>query len=149
MSVVLELPREYGYVLAVAASSLFINTYHFLLTAKARGASGITYPTPYASQEQADKNPKAYAFNVAQRAHSNYTENQAPFLTALLIAGLRFPTPSAWLGGVWVAARVWYAAGYTSMGPPGRVGGFVTSAAIDFALKVMAVVTGYKLAQGL
>ncbi|KAI0377408.1 membrane-associated proteins in eicosanoid and glutathione metabolism [Hypomontagnella monticulosa] len=146
-SYALQVPSEYGYVLTVAASSLFVNTFHFFLTARARAASGLKYPIPYASQEQAAKDPKAYAFNCAQRAHSNYTENLTPFLGALLISGLYYPTASFYLGASWVVGRVWYALGYTSFGPPGRLGGFLLSITSALALKVMAVMTGLKMVQ--
>ncbi|KAI8958529.1 membrane-associated proteins in eicosanoid and glutathione metabolism [Daldinia sp. FL1419] len=144
-SYALQVPSEYGYVLTVAASSLFINTFHSMLTVKARKASGLTYPIPYASQEQAAKDPKAYQFNCAQRAHSNFTENLTPFLSALLISGLWFPTASAALGAGWVAGRTWYAAGYSAYGPQGRTKGFYISFLCDTALKVMAVIAGIKL----
>ncbi|KAI2602414.1 membrane-associated proteins in eicosanoid and glutathione metabolism [Hypoxylon sp. NC1633] len=141
----LQVPSEYGYVLAVAASSLFINTLHFVLSATTRKASGLAYPVPYASQEQAAKDPKAFTFNCAQRAHGNYTENLAPFLGALLISGLYFPTASAALGAVWVFGRIWYAVGYTSYGPQGRLKGFGLAVVSDSALKIMAVIAGVKL----
>ncbi|KAI1371487.1 membrane-associated proteins in eicosanoid and glutathione metabolism [Hypoxylon crocopeplum] len=144
-SYALQVPSEYGYVLTVAVSSLFINTLHFVLTAKARNRSGLAYPIPYASQEQAEKDPKAYAFNCAQRAHSNYTENLTPFLGALLISGLYYPTAGAALGAAWVFGRTWYAFGYTSGGPQGRLRGFFISVVSDLALKVMAVITCVKM----
>ncbi|KAI1654889.1 membrane-associated proteins in eicosanoid and glutathione metabolism [Daldinia decipiens] len=144
-SYALQVPSEYGYVLTVAASSFFINTLHFVLSGKARRESGLAYPIPYATQEQAAKDPKAYKFNCAQRAHSNFTENITPFLGALLISGLWFPTASAALGAGWVAGRTWYALGYTSYGPPGRTKGFAISILCDTVLKVMAVIAGVKL----
>lgn len=52
-----------SYVLLAATSTFFVNTYHGLLTSRYRKASGIKYPTAYASAEQADKDPKAYTFN--------------------------------------------------------------------------------------
>lgn len=135
----------HSYVLTVASASFFLNTYHFMLTAKARGASGIKYPTPYATVEQAEKDPKAFKFNCAQRAHGNYVENFTPFLGALLISGLQFPVASATLGAAWVVGRVWYATGYVSQGPKGRSGGFVVSFLGDVALKVLAVWTGVQM----
>jgi glutathione S-transferase len=57
------LPSDYGYVLFAAASTYFVNFYHIILTSSARKASGIIYPAAYASNEQAEKDPKAYAFN--------------------------------------------------------------------------------------
>ncbi|KAI1126812.1 membrane-associated proteins in eicosanoid and glutathione metabolism [Nemania abortiva] len=148
MSFVFEVPKDYGYVLAVATSSLFINTYHKILTSMARRASGIPYPTPYATQEQADKDPKAYKFNLAQRAHSNFTENHTPFITALLIAGLRYPGPATYAGAGWVAGRFAYAYAYTKYGPKGRTFGYISSQVGKLALTVMAVLTCYSLVQG-
>ncbi len=52
-----------SYVLAVATSTFFLNSYHAALTSGARRASGIKPPNAYASQELADKDPKAFAFN--------------------------------------------------------------------------------------
>ncbi|KAK2728581.1 microsomal glutathione s-transferase [Colletotrichum kahawae] len=98
MPMMLQVPDEYGYVLLVAASTFFINTTHVLLTSKFRKASGLVYPVPYASNEAAEKDRKAYMFNCAQRAHANFTENQPSFLGALLISGLRFPVASAAVG---------------------------------------------------
>lgn len=122
-----------------------VNTFHFALTVKARQASGLKYPIAYASQEQAEKDPKAYAFNCAQRAHANYTENLTPFLGALLVSGLRYPTASAALGAGWVFARVWYAAGYASSGPKGRLAGSYLGVIPDTILKVMAVIASVKM----
>jgi glutathione S-transferase len=59
----ITIPQEYSYVLLAATSTLFVNAYHQLLTSSKRKASGIKYPTTYASQEVADKDPKAYQFN--------------------------------------------------------------------------------------
>ena len=44
------------------------NVYHFAKTGGARKAAQIPYPAPYATAEQAEKDPKAWAFNNAQRA---------------------------------------------------------------------------------
>ena len=59
--------------------------------------------------------------NPAQRAHANFTENLTPFLSALLISGLRFPTAAGVIGAGWSVSRMLYLFGYTSSaGPPGR-----------------------------
>jgi glutathione S-transferase len=65
MAVNITLPAEYGYVLLAATSTYFVNFYHIILTSKARKASGIKYPAPYASNEVAEKDPKAFAFNCS------------------------------------------------------------------------------------
>ncbi|KAI0124424.1 MAPEG family protein [Xylariales sp. AK1849] len=145
MPFTMQLPSEYGYVLTVASVSFFVNSYHFYLTARARHGSGLKYPIPYATAEQAEKDPKAYKFNCAQRAHGNFVENYTPFLGALLISGLRFPVVSVACGTAWVLGRIWYAAGYVSQGPAGRRKGFLISTLSDFALKLMAVGTGVQM----
>ncbi|KAM0280287.1 hypothetical protein ACHAQH_004123 [Verticillium albo-atrum] len=122
MPLTIQLPDEFSYVLLVATSTFFINTQHVLLTSRFRKQSGLKYPIPYASNEQADKDRKAYMFNCAQRAHSNFTENHTSFLGALLVAGLRYPVAAAALGAGWTISRFVYALGYTSeRGPEGRV----------------------------
>ncbi|RYP79705.1 hypothetical protein DL770_006547 [Monosporascus sp. CRB-9-2] len=146
MSLTLELPAEYGYTIAVATTSLLVNTYHLFLTAGARKASGVLHPNAYATAEQANKDPKAMRFNCAQRAHAHYTEHITPFLGTLLISSLTFPRAGAALGGIWGLGRIWYAMGYTgSKGPKGRVPGFYMSALSELALTVMAVFTSIKL----
>ncbi|KYK59678.1 microsomal glutathione S-transferase 3 [Drechmeria coniospora] len=139
MSFILELPDQYGLVLAAATATFFLNTVHVGRTSKFRKASGIKYPNAYASTEQADKDPNAYLFNCAQRAHANFTENQTSFLGALLIAGVRYPVPAAVLGFGWNISRLVYLFGYTSSaGPKGRTAGSIGSAMCDLVLKLMS-----------
>lgn len=139
MPFTLELPDQYSLVLVVATSTFFINSLHVQLTSKYRKASGLKYPIPYASNELADKDPKAYQFNCAQRAHSNFTENQTSFLGALLVTGLRYPVAAATIGAGWAVSRVIYALGYTSgQGPKGRTIGSIGSFLSDSILKLMA-----------
>ncbi|KAI1750064.1 membrane-associated proteins in eicosanoid and glutathione metabolism [Xylaria castorea] len=147
MSLTLELPKEYGYVIAVATSTIFVNTYHKLNSSAARKASGLKYPITYATQEQADKDPKAYKFNLAQRAHANFGENLTPFLTGLLVAGLRYPTQAAWAGAAWVVGRFAYGYAYTNFGPSGRLPGYVLSQLGKIAITTMAVLTCWNMVQ--
>ncbi|KAL2266326.1 hypothetical protein VTJ83DRAFT_5678 [Remersonia thermophila] len=134
----ITLPNEYGYVLAAATSTFFINSLHFFLTGSARKAAKIAYPRSYATEEEAAKDPKAFAFNCAQRAHANFTENLTPFLGALLVAGLKYPVFAASLGGIWSTARVIFALGYTSKGPQGRLLGSSVGILTDLVLKFTA-----------
>ncbi|KAL7899099.1 ER glutathione S transferase [Trichoderma sp. SZMC 28014] len=139
-----EISNSYGLVLAAATSAFFINSLHMARTTKFRKASGIAYPNAYASHEQAEKDPKAYKFNCAQRAHTNYIESLVPAVGSLLIAGLNFPVASAIFGAVWSLSRVVYLYGYTSdAGPKGRAFGFYFSAVADISLKFMAAYTSY------
>lgn len=145
----ITLPAEYGYVLLAATSTFFVNTYHAGLTSSQRKASGIQYPIAYATAEQAEKDPKALAFNCAQRAHSNFTENLTPFLGALLISGLRYPFAVGIAGGIWSLARVLYAHGYVSSGPKGRMIGSLVATLVDFGLKFAAAYTSLKFVMDL
>ncbi|KAL2021477.1 hypothetical protein VTK56DRAFT_7110 [Thermocarpiscus australiensis] len=134
----ITVPDKYGYVLLAATSTFFVNVLHVTVTSRRRKAAGIKYPIPYATQEQADKDPKAFAFNCAQRAHANFTENLTPFLGALLISGLRYPEYAATLGAAWSASRVFYVLGYTNNGPQGRLLGSIVSSASALLLNLMA-----------
>ncbi|KAJ5097787.1 MAPEG family domain-containing protein [Penicillium angulare] len=137
MPVEITIPDRYPFVLAAAVSTFFLNTFHSYRTSKLRESSSIQYPAAfniqqhsisssiqypaaYSTEEQAGKDPKAFLFNCSQRAHANFTENLTPFLGSVFIAGLRLPTTTAILGGIWSASRAWYLIGYTSSGPPGR-----------------------------
>ncbi|EXV03617.1 MAPEG family protein [Metarhizium robertsii] len=149
MTFILELPNHYSLVLAVASSTFFVNTFHMLRTSQLRKASGVVYPNSYASAERAEKDGKAYAFNCAQRAHANFTENHTSFLGALLISGLRFPMAAAAVGAAWTVFRILYLFGYTSQaGPRGRTTGALGSILADLILKFMAAYTSAKLVFG-
>ncbi|KAK3994751.1 hypothetical protein QBC44DRAFT_321974 [Cladorrhinum sp. PSN332] len=148
MATSITLPAEYSYVLFAASTTFFVNTLHGFLTGRARKASGIKYPTSFASTELAEKDPKAFKFNCAQRAHSNFTENLTPFLGGLLIAGLKYPVFAGAAGIVWSLARVSFAVGYVKNGPQGRMLGSATGSLIDFALKVAAAYTALGFALG-
>jgi glutathione S-transferase len=139
----------YSFVLAAATSTFFLNYVHMVLTVKARKQSNIAYPNAYASDELAKKDPAAFAFNCAQRAHANFSENQPSVLGALLIAGLRNPVPASILGATWAFGRLWYALGYTSSaGPKGRARGAVFSTTAQFALILMAGYTSVMFSLG-
>ncbi|PHH78612.1 hypothetical protein CDD80_6583 [Ophiocordyceps camponoti-rufipedis] len=137
MAIPLELPDH--LVLAAATSTFFVNTMHAFRTMKFRKASGVEYPQSYATNEQAAKNPSAYRFNCAQRAHHNFTENHTSLLGALLIAGIRYPVPAAALGAGWSLSRILYLLGYTSSaGPRGRLAGAIGGNLSDLFLKLAA-----------
>ncbi|KAK4169164.1 hypothetical protein QBC43DRAFT_86076 [Cladorrhinum sp. PSN259] len=148
MTSLVVLPAEYGYVLFAASTTFFVNTLHGFLTGKARRASGIKYPTSFASTEQAEKDVAAFKFNCAQRAHANFTENLTPFLGALLISGLKYPVAAAGAGLVWTTARVLFAIGYVSKGPQGRMVGSTVGTLTDLTLKVTAAYTALGFAMG-
>ncbi|KAL8342462.1 hypothetical protein RB598_004053 [Gaeumannomyces tritici] len=141
----LNLPAEYGYVLMVASSSFLLSFIHGLFTVSARKKSGLAYPVSYADKALADKDPNAYAFNCAQRAHANFTENHTSFLGALLISGLRTPLASASLGAAWVFSRLLYAKMYSAGGPKARTTGILGHYLTAYPLIVMAGYTGWAM----
>lgn len=135
----------HSYVLVAATSSIAVNVMHMFLTSAARKRSKIPYPNAYATPEQAAKDPAAYQFNCAQRAHANYTENVTPYLAALLISGLSYPVYAGALGLTWTTGRVVYALGYTSSaGPKGRVVGSVVASLSGLALLGMSIASAIK-----
>ena len=137
----ITLPQEYSYVLLAATSTIFVNAYHSILTSSKRKASGVKYPTTYASEELAAKDPKVYAFNCAQRAHANFTENLTPALVGILVAGLKFPLIAAIGGGLWSFSRALFARGYVANGPSGRLLGGAPASIIDLSMKLLAAYT--------
>jgi glutathione S-transferase len=101
-------------------STGFVHIYHQILTGKKRAAAKIAYPAGYADNALAEKDPKANAFNCAQRAHAHFTENLTPHVLDLAIAGLRFPLIAAGCGLLWSVGRAVYAYGYVNIGPKAR-----------------------------
>ena len=77
-----------------------------------RRRAGICYPNPYATPEQAKKNPMAYRLNCAQRAHAQFLENSPQAMMMMLLAGLEYPVAAKWLGVAWIVMRIVYWAGY-------------------------------------
>lgn len=55
-----------------------------------------------------------YFYQCAQRAHSNFVENQPTFLASLFIAGLKYPLIAGATGIAWNLFRIVYTVGYTS-----------------------------------
>ncbi|CAK7241860.1 MAG: hypothetical protein STHCBS139747_003331 [Sporothrix thermara] len=127
MSLTIQLPAEYGYVFGAATAMFFVNVYHSIMTGYYRKAAKIDYPNCYASAEQAAKDPAAYQFNCAQRAHANFIENLPTVLTTMVISGIKFPVLSGSLGAGWAIARILYVRGYILRGPKGRYEGAANS----------------------
>lgn len=148
MALTLQVPQEYGYVLLSATASTIVGVWHNTFVGRYRRASKVPLPNAYASHAEAKEDRAKLAFNCAQRSHANFLEHQPQFLTALLIAGLRYPVVSAGMGFAWCIARVMYAFGYVS-GVPGQgmgrqIGGWFYFP--EFGLIGMAAWTGWKMA---
>ncbi|GBM64708.1 Microsomal glutathione S-transferase 3, partial [Araneus ventricosus] len=104
--VVIEVPREYGYVVLVGTSSVFVALWHGIRVLLARKKFGIKYPTMYS-----DSN---IVFNCIQRAHGNFLENYPQFLFLLLVGGLSHPKLSTFGGILYLLGRIVYALGYST-----------------------------------
>lgn len=106
------LPSEYGYVILVAVSSMFLLSWMALRVMAARKKFSVQYPTMYS-----DKDPM---FNCVQRVHQNTLEGYSIFLMLLLFAGLFCPKSSAICGVIWIIGKVAYAFGYYTGDPAKR-----------------------------
>ncbi|KAF2852719.1 hypothetical protein T440DRAFT_466838 [Plenodomus tracheiphilus IPT5] len=127
MVATIQIPSDYGYVLAACTTTLLISTWHGFHVGSFRKAAKIPYPYEYASYEQITAAAPAskaamLAFNSAQRAHQNFNENHVTMLGAMLISGLRFPLFAAVAGCLWSVNRVVYAVGYSRSGAQGGKG---------------------------
>ena len=87
---------------------------HIANVGKYRKLSKIGYPHAYAPEARTDT--EANLFNCAQRAHSNFIENQVSAVGALLVAGVGFPKISAAFGLGWSISRFIYMKGYNKGG---------------------------------
>ncbi|KAM3065324.1 hypothetical protein ACMFMG_004292 [Clarireedia jacksonii] len=118
--VTIQVPKEYGYVLIVAAGSYALSIWLGARISSFRRAAKVPHPIAYASVEtianasSAEEKRALYLFNCAQRAHHNILENYPAALTGMLISGLKCPTLAAAAGALWIFGRVIYATGYTS-----------------------------------
>jgi len=126
----IQIPKEYGYVLATVASSFLVSVWHGVRVGGFRKAAKCPYPNAMASAESIAaavdaKEAKAkYLFNCAQRAHGNFMENYPVALAGMMIAGLGYPVASSAAGAAWVVSRVFYAVGYTDPTKEGGNGRF-------------------------
>ncbi|KAF1831243.1 membrane-associated proteins in eicosanoid and glutathione metabolism [Decorospora gaudefroyi] len=139
---IIQVPDQYGYVLAAAVSTFFVGIWHGARVGTFRKAAKIPYPFEYASYEQcqtassssSSSSPATRSalmtFNAAQRAHQNFNENHVTLLGAMLITGLRFPVLAATLGAAWSVNRVVYAVGYTRSAEEGGKGRYYGAGAL-------------------
>merc|ERR1711872_961292 len=115
MAVSLVVAPEYGYVILVAVSSIFMIMWKGFKVGGARKKYKVNYPDMYSKDSD--------IFNCHQRAHQNTLENYPQFLVLLFLGGLYNPVAAAAGGAIWVAARVSYALGYMTGDPAKRLHG--------------------------
>ncbi|KAJ8637290.1 hypothetical protein MRB53_011557 [Persea americana] len=113
-----EVPREYGYVVLVLISYGLLNSWMSYQVANARRKYNVPYPTLYAVESE---NKDAKLFNCVQRGHQNSLETLPLFLASLLVGGIRHPLISAGLGAFYTVARFFYFRGYATGIPSNRL----------------------------
>ncbi|KAK3097173.1 hypothetical protein FSP39_007113 [Pinctada imbricata] len=109
------LPADFGWVVLVAISSIFMCMWKGFKVGAARKKYEVPYPTMYSDHSE--------QFNCIQRAHQNTLENYPQFLVLLVFGGLFAPKISAVAGLVWMAGRIMYAQGYYTGDPEKRMRG--------------------------
>ncbi|KNG45366.1 membrane-associated proteins in eicosanoid and glutathione metabolism [Stemphylium lycopersici] len=153
---IIQVPDEYGYVLAAAVSTFFTASWLGGRVGSFRKAAQIPYPFEYASFEQVQSAPTPaaksamLAFNAAQRAHQNFNENHVTALGAMLVTGLRHPVAAAVLGGLWSVNRVAYAIGYTRSAENGGKGRYWGAVGIlaHYTMVLMSAKAAWDLVMG-
>ncbi|KAF2215229.1 hypothetical protein CERZMDRAFT_94644 [Cercospora zeae-maydis SCOH1-5] len=154
MSTTITVPKEYGYVVATTAFTFFVGFWHGMRAGLSRKPAQIKAPKAFADSGDMDKAvdkqhmEAMHMFNCKQRAHYNYLEYQPATALSLLIAGVRYPMASTYLGIGWVVGRIIYAFGYTNASKEhgsGRVLGYAISQPLAFVLWGLAGWTGYQL----
>lgn len=121
--------QSYYYVAIVTLLSGLLCFGMALTVARAHAKTGIHAPAmtgdPYLER--------------CVRAHTNTLEWMPIFLPALwLFAVLCSPVWAAWLGGVWIVARIVYFAGYVSAAQK-RAPGFLIQTIVVFTLSLGAL----------
>ncbi|KAJ3150515.1 hypothetical protein HDU86_006393 [Geranomyces michiganensis] len=113
----LQLTREHGYALAVAASSALLLQYLAVQAGGLRKKAEVPYPYLYAERSEAEKSPIKNLYNCRQRAHQNTLEAYPIFLVLFTISAIKYPLIAAGAGATWVAGRLAYAQGYSTGNP--------------------------------
>merc|ERR1719343_39120 len=106
---------------------------------KVKGAEGSKLG--YVLMDYSGDNGK---FNRAQRAIQNYNETFPHVLVCLVLTGFVYPKEVMIIAGIYSLTRLTYAVGYTSSAD-GRLGGFVISNIVIYALDSPVGMIAYKL----
>jgi glutathione S-transferase len=123
----IDIPAEYGYVLAVTGAMWFQQNIMFVIpVAMQRKKTGIQPPSLYPrdSEIKALKltEEDVLTYNCTQRVHQNNLEFMGIFLPIFLVAGLAAPVNVAIAGAVVFAGRCATGVGYL-LGPKKRAFG--------------------------
>ncbi|KAF7047474.1 hypothetical protein CFC21_056401 [Triticum aestivum] len=118
MAVLVELTKEYGYVVLVVVAYAFLNFWMSFQVGAARKKYKVFYPTMYATEAE---NKDAKRFNCVQRGHQNSLEMMPLFFVTVLLGGLQHPVVAAALGLLYTVARFFYFKGYATGVPENRL----------------------------
>mmetsp|Transcript_19583 Transcript_19583/g.46523 ORF Transcript_19583/g.46523 Transcript_19583/m.46523 type:complete len:146 (-) Transcript_19583:233-670(-) len=143
MADTITLPKDFGYVMAVAASSGIFVMAQGAFVMGPRKKAKVEYPAlcvwPIKTEEER-------MYMCAQRAHQNWLETYPAFLAAITSAGVSYPKTAAGLGVVWIIGRLAYASGYRTGNPDGRLPGAGAAALSLLSLMALGTYSGIKLA---
>ncbi|CAD7700172.1 unnamed protein product [Ostreobium quekettii] len=136
----LELPSEYGYVMASIAGTAFLVQYMAIGVSKARKRYGVEYPKMYMEGDSTD----AKIFNCTQRAHQNTLESAPIAMVSNGVLGLAHPLTAASLMTVYAVGRFIYFEGYKSGNPNKRFPGALISMLAYFSSGLTLIVGGIR-----
>ena len=133
--VTLNIAPEYGYVVMVGTTMVFVNVWKIMRIGGIRKKLGIKYHIMYS-----EKDPN---FNSYQRAHQKTLEFVPYFYPPSLTSGIRHLIGAAAAGGVFVLGWIIYALGYNSGDPQKLVPGALISEVLGLlSLQEMSVSFG-------
>ncbi|KAM0936075.1 putative glutathione transferase [Dioscorea sansibarensis] len=118
MAVVLEIQKEYGYVVLVVVLYAILNFWMGFQVGKARRKYKVFYPVLYALESE---NKDAKIFNCIQRGHQNSLEWMPVFFVLTVLGGIQHPIIAAGLGLLYIIARFFYFKGYSTGIPDNRL----------------------------
>mmetsp|Transcript_48490 Transcript_48490/g.113871 ORF Transcript_48490/g.113871 Transcript_48490/m.113871 type:complete len:204 (+) Transcript_48490:27-638(+) len=154
--------KEFAYVIMVAILAYIVNVVLVAGVVKARKKFGIKAPrmtettsasavTPEEERHlmegaAGELKPVPFEYMCAHRAHLNNLENLPFFYAALVIGGIGFPIPTAFLGLLSQCARLFSGIGYWS-GPSSKMHrmGFAVAFSMDVALVGILIAFAYNL----
>ncbi|XP_022291643.2 glutathione S-transferase 3, mitochondrial-like [Crassostrea virginica] len=137
METTVVLNGDYGYVILVFISSIFMTWRIGYQVVKAREKFNVPYPKMYGDDDR---------FNCYQRAHQNTLEVYPVYMGIQLLSGLYAPKISAVCGVIFILGRLAYASGYQSGDPQKRLRGTFAYIGV-LGMNILCVMFGLKLLQ--
>jgi glutathione S-transferase len=120
----LQLPPDYGFVLATLGLTAALLQYLAIRVALARREFDVQYPTMYTNTAE------GRTFDCIQRAHQATLETVGAQSLLIALLGLSHPIPAAAAQAGWLAGRLVYSLGYSTGDPNARFPGVAVSGLI-------------------